>query len=305
MIERVWLIADAETGDASYVQHGKEDEDQSNWKLIGPFAFTDPSTAQAAAKNPKFLPHGVEGQFKVLEVESNGFVQAIFNGSPPSHTDAFMLDDGIFPLTRGGASWVDEALDAPIWAPLFDENASGGLTWLDRVLEQVAGRLGMNMETVQAIGSVNAAAEDVAAEVEQTRVMISNNVRIAVLPEQGTVSVDQDDDFHSLSPAAKFIVATVGMSIFGLPELEFREVPAAWVSAAGAELHGWAAYALDQGITKGDVLRGGGPVPLEYRVEPSPDPMWEDKEVNCLRLTVDSVKFAVGHSDASAENIIH
>lgn len=301
MIERVWLIADADTGDASYIQHGKEDEDQDNWRLIGPFAFTSMHSATQAANNPTFFPDGVEARLKVLEVESSGFIQAIFNGFPPSHTDAFMLDDGVFPLTRSGAGWVDEALDFPLWEPLFDENGlTGGVQWLNRVLEQVAHRMKMSMETVLAIGNMNAAEED-AAVASQTEALVHHNVRIAVIPEDGTLALNEEQGSHTLSPAARFVVATSGLRGFGLPELEFRNVPVPWVEAAGAELRHWACVALGEGVCEGDTLERQGPVPYTYEVRESENPMWRSKNLECLHLAVAEVRFAAGHKRHTKE----
>ncbi len=162
MIEHVWLLADAASGDVSYIQHGHPDEEEI-WKTIGPFAYTSRDTAQGAADNPRFLPEGVVATLAVMEVEASAFVQSIYNGFPPTNTDVFTLDEHVYPLTSGGAEWADEALGHPIWGPLFDENGKGeGLGWLDRVLKQVAHHLDMKMETVDAIGAVNAAVDDVA-----------------------------------------------------------------------------------------------------------------------------------------------
>ena len=293
MIETVWLITDAATGDVAYIRHGAEN-DEPNWRTIGPFAYTKEDAACAAAEEPDFLPKGVEGLFEVQEVECSGFVQAIFNGFPPSNTDVFYIDGSLLPLTAGGAAWVDEAFGHPIWGPAF-EDEGGGVGWLDRVLKQVAGKIDMNMETVQAIGSLNAAAEDVAATVEQTNLLVKEHVRVAIVPEEGTMSLDNDDENHQLSPAAKFWLHTNGLAKFGIPELEIRNVPAWYVVAAGAELNGWSAYAIDQGIADGDTLDGGGPVPLTLSATESTDPFWAEQGRECLRLEVKAVRFAVGH----------
>jgi len=295
MIEHVWLLADAASGDVSYIQHGHPDEEES-WKTIGPFAFTVRDHAQEAADNPKFLPEGVVASFAVMEVEASGFVQSIYNGFPPTNTDVFTLDAHVYPLTSGGAEWADSALGHPIWGPLFDANGKGeGIDWLNRVLKQVAHHLDMKMETVDAIGAVNAAVDDVATEVEQTALLIQKHVRIAIRPEPGTIAVDGDEEHHTLSPTARFWLHTNGMGHFNLPELEIRDVPPWFVSAAGAELNGWAAFSLDRGISDGDVLDGGGPVPLKIEASASPDLFWKGAERVCLRLEVTLVLFAAGH----------
>jgi len=295
MKEHVWLLADATTGDVSYVQHGAEG-DEPNWRTIGPFAYTEQGVAQAAADNPRFLPQGVEGRFTAMQVEATSFVQAIFNGFPPSRTDVFTLNENLLPLTSAGAEWIDDALGVLVWGPLFDEDgAQTGLGWLDRVMEQVADQIDMKMETVQAIGTMNAAADDLAAEVEQTKLLIQQHVRVAIVPEPGTLALDEDEQHHVLTPQALFWLHTTGMSRFGLPELEIRNVPCWWVTAAGAELNGWTAFSLDQGISEGDELDGGGPVPLKITATLSDDPAWQERGLECLRLEVTRVLFAVGH----------
>jgi hypothetical protein len=300
MKEQIWLLADAATGDVSYVDHG-QDGDQEHWKTIGPFAYTSQAAAAQAAANPRFLPDGVTTIFSVVDVETSGFIQAIFNGFPPMNTDVFALDEHLYPLTNGGADWVDEALGQPIWGPMFNEDEDhSGLGWLDRVLKQAAKQLDMNMETVQAIGAVNAAAEDEAAEVEQSRLLVQEHVRVAITPEPDTLAVDTTDQHHTLTPAARFWMHTIGLAQFGLPELEIRGIPAWWITAAGAELNGWAAYSLDQGIAEDEELDGGGPVPLKIRAVTSPDPIWQEKDTECLRLEVAKVLFAYGHQKHSS-----
>ena len=304
MIERVWLIADAPTGDISYFRQGAEG-DEPNWRLTGPITYTSQKTAEAAAKNPSFLPSGVTGNFIATPVDTTDFVRAIFNGFPPSQTDVFMLDNNVYPLTKRGADWIDEALDAPIWSPLFDESHwHGALDWLNRVLEQVAGALGMTMETVNAIGHINAENEDEsAADVAQVGALIQKNVRIAVVPEPGTIALESDARSHDLTPDAQFWLHTMGMGSFGLPELEIRNVPAQWVSAAGAELNGWAAYSLDQGLSEGDLVEGGGPVPLQYQARASTNEFWQAKGVQCLRMDVVAVRFLVSAKSHGPEAI--
>lgn len=286
MISPVWLIADRSTSEVSYIQHGRAG-DEANWRGIGPFAFTSLEAAEAAAKNPTFLPEGVEGEFFPLEVDAASYIRAVYNGFPPKLTDVFVLNQVLLPLTRNGATWVDEALDTPIWSPLFDEDGEGaGLDWLDHVLEVVARALGMGMETVQVIGTLNAAEED-AAEVEQTRSLLRQHVRVTLTPEPGTLQLGTaQDGEHRITPGAKFWLHTDGLAKLGLPELEIRNVPVWWVMAAGEELLRWAAFSIEEGIAEGDILRSGGPVPLGVKATPSEDPRWERHITGCLCLEV-------------------
>lgn len=289
-MKTVWLLAEKGSEEVSYVEHGEEG-DETNWTLSGPFAYTSREVGEAAAKNPDFLPEGVVGDFTVVPVDPTDFIRAIYNAFPPSNTDVFTINGHVFPLSQKGARWIDEAMSAPIWTALFD----GGVEWLDRVLEQVAGHLDASMETVKAIGHMNAEAEDAEQErrshIRDVEAMVQKNVRFAIVPESTAKVIRQVGMQFQLTPSATFWIHTMGMSSLGLPELEFREVPAAWVTAAGSELNGWAAYALDQGISTGDVLDGGGPVPLKYKASESLDPFWKKKGVGCLRLEVQQVVF--------------
>jgi len=293
MIDHVWLITDAATGDLSYVTHGKEGE-EADWKKVGPFSFTSHDAVEDAAANPKFLPEGVDAQLSFVEVEASAFVQAIFNGFAPANTDVLVLDDGFFPLTSGGAGWVDLAIGVPVWGPVFDESGDGiGLGWLNRVLRQVAGRLDMKMETVQAIGTLNAAAEDDAvedAEVNQSGPLIQKHVRVVIKPEPGTLVIKDTDENQVLSSASLFWLHTQGMDTFGLPELEIRSVPCRWVTSAIADLMNWAVYSIDKGLCEGDTIVVEGPVPLTLRVVAA---SYETRE--CLRLEVSQAVFPVGH----------
>ena len=290
MNEHVWLITDKTTGEATYIRHGK-DGNEARWRTIGPFAYSDPDEAMRSADNPNFFPEGVEdGDFGVLEVPAADFVKAVFNGFPPSMTDVFALDGGLLPLSEEGAAWVDEGLEASVWTPLFDQNGEdGGLLWLDKVLKQVSERLSMGVDIIEAIGTLNAVAEDIGDEVSQANQLIQEHVRIAIIPEPGTIGLKQGERFHELSPESRFWLHTKGLVSLGRPELEIRNVPVWWVTAAGAELHGWAAYSLKNQIKPGIPLLGGGPVPIELSAEQSPDPFWEKS--SCLRLTVSRVMF--------------
>lgn len=296
MMNQVWLIADQRTGEVSYIQHGREG-DEANWRWVGPFAFTTSEAAEEAAVAPKFLPQGITGTFTPLAVDTASFIRAVYNGFPPRHSDVFVLDGALLPLTANGATWVDEAQEVPIWAPLFDEDGEGaGLDWLDHVLQIMASRLSMNMETVQAIGTLNAAEED-AAEVEQTQSLIHQHVRLTLTPEPGTIKIGNLPGPHRLTPQAEFWLHTNGMKKLGLPELEIRSVPAWWVHAAGTELLHWAVYSLDHGISEGDILQGGGPVLLDIRVTNSLDERWKGHPTGCLCLEVAGVTLLADASD--------
>lgn len=296
MLARLWLVAVEETGQISYTRQAP-DSNPSHITTVGPLAYTSQEEAETAALMKPHLSPDSTVELAAVPVDTSSFVQAIYNGFPPMLTDVFLVDGHLYPLTQKGAQWVDEGLGVPLWAPLFDDRGvTGGLTWLDQVLDQVARHLQMTRDAIEAIGALNAAAEDKDQKSQdKTMRLVAEKVRLAVVPEKDTLVLQESEELYELTPAAKFLVSTVGMDELGLPELEFRSVPAAWVTAAGTELRYWAAYALDQGIQAGDVLEGGGPVPLKYRVTSSEDGVWGPVRRSRLKLEVQSVFFGRRH----------
>ena len=276
----VWMLTDPATGQVSYVRHGQE-ADEENWRVVGPFAYSTEEAAQRATQGNQWLPSPVG----LLEVDASVFVQALFNGFPPSKTDVFAIDDGFLPVTPDGAQWVDNALGKTQWVPLFDEGT--GLTWLDQVLRQVGGRIGLDLETMQSIGEMVTSEDDVADEVEQAKQLVLDNVKVAIIPE-----LDHPvPSYQNVPVDTTFWLHTRGLDRLGLPELEILNVPAWWVTAAGAELNAWAAYSTQHPLKAGQILQGGGPVPVLIRVEQSPDSYWEGQQ--CFRLVLDRVAFYV------------
>ena len=260
----VWMLTDPDSGDVAYVRIGL-DEDTENTQVIGPFAYsTSEAAAEAAlAENPAaYVLPWIPRPAAILEVEATSFVQALFNGFPPSATDVFVLDDGFFPISPAGAAWVDKALGRPHWSPLFDEEHGTGLTWLNRVLFQVGDRIGLDLKAMQAIGEMVVAEgeDDVANEVEQAKRLVQEHVKVAIIPELTEQSREQ-----LLPVNTTFWLHTKGLTKLGLPELEIRGVPAWWVTAAGAELNAWAAYSTQHPIQDGQSLHGGGPIPVLIR----------------------------------------
>ena len=304
MVPQLWLVGDS-LSQVSYVRHGPTD-DEPNWRQVGPFAFTSKVAAEAAIQDPLFLPTATDP--KLLEVDSSSFVRAIFNGFPPKFTDVFFLDGVLIPLTSRGAAWVDEAQDVPIWSPLFDEGGDGvGLEWLDRVLEMVAARLQMQMETIQAIGTLNAADEDeAAAQIDQAGPLLKQNVQITITPEKKP-RTKVVNGRRVLPPTSQFWLHTDGLYKLGLQELEIRNVPARWITAAGEELMVWAAYSLENDLVDGARLESPGPMPATLILRASPDPQWEGHPTGCLRLVIESVTFetVVAEEEENAPRTLH
>lgn len=273
MIQSIWLAARDKA--ATYIRAGQE-----HHYMIGPFAYTTKDLVQH--RNVK--SQVVVDPDNLIEVHPTDFVQALFNGFPPSNTDVFSLDDEMFPLTPEGATWVDKALNKTVWVPLFDEEAQGnGLTWLDKVLDLVGAKIGLDLEAMRGLGEMIVSQDDdLLDDVQQAQQLVLENVKVAIIPE---IEEDEED------PHTFFRLHTEGMHKLNRSELEIRGVPAWWVSAAGAELNAWAAYSLKHIVEPGSQLHGGGPVPLVLQVTPAEDTYWEMKQRSCLRLSVDQVHF--------------
>ena len=311
-VKSLWLIADKATGEVSYVRHGCEGE-ESDWQRIGPMAYT---SKEGALRDIPSFEEAVGTQLTTLEVEATGFVQGIYSGFPPIFPSVFVLDSAPLPLSAAGASWVDDDLGHPIWTPQFDENGdSCGIDWLDRVLGIVGHKLGMSKETIQAIGSLTAAAED-AATSSQAHSFVEDHIQIALIPEPDSGFSVQGSNRHivnqqvffgrqDLSPNATFWLHTTGLVKFSLPELELRDVPAWWVDAASAELKHWAAHSMSHGIVEGIPLLRGGPVPVDISVSTSSDLVWTEHATGCLRLEVSGVTFLDEDEDDFEDLQVH
>lgn len=290
MREHVWLITDAFSGEVSYFQVGPENQEQS-WHRIGPFVFRQQDDLQRAVETRSFVPVGVDGTFSGMPVETVGFIRAIFNGFSPVETDVFVLDMVPYPLTLRGAQWVDDALGAPIWSELFES----GTEWLDKVLSGVAHVLEVSAETLQAIGSVNAAAEDENLHRQDVLNKVVEHVQIRIAPERGTLVSPQGE----MSRAVQFWLFTHGLDAFGLPELEIRNVPCLWMEAAAVELKTWAALAIEQeGLPVNKALVHPGGRHYEIRFVPSEDPLWQSRGMTCLTLELCKILFRLEKSDS-------
>lgn len=114
-----------------------------------------------------------------------------------------------------------------------------------------------------------------------TRVEYREQVQILIVPEPR----GQKD------AVLTFWMHTCGLSEFGLPELELRNVPALYVKGAGDVLNTWGYYMVVEGqvIKAGERLGEGGPVPLTLLATGSPDPFWWRRSEACIRLEVEAV----------------
>lgn len=284
MHRTVWMLTDPGTGEVAYVRHGQQ-EDPEHWKTIGPFSYSTEEQAQQATLGNEWF----QSPLGILEMDASVFIQALFNGFPPSNTDVFALDNSFLPLSPSGAEWVDAALGRPQWAMLFDEDSGTGLRWLDQVLTQVGTHIGLDLSAMRSIGDLVTSEEEVANEVEQAKKLVLEHVRVAIIPELDPSQLPEPQ--HLVPVTTTFWLHTKGLDKLGLPELEIRGVPAWWVTAAGAELNAWAAYSTQHPIQDGQTLQGGGPVPVVVRAERSADPYWERR--SCLQLVLDRVIYRV------------
>lgn len=276
MIQSIWLATQGQ--DVTYIRSSRDTEPGES-HIIGPFAYTSKEQTQ----HRSVMSLSVVNPNSLIEIQPTDFVQALFNGFPPSGTDVFSLNDEMFPLTPEGAAWVDAAMGRAVWVPLFNEDDRGnGLTWLDEVLTLVGKKIGLDLEAMRGLGEMIVSQDDeMLDEVQQAQKLVLENVKVAILPE-----LAGEEDPHSF-----FRLHTVGMNKLDRPELEIRGVPAWWVSAAGAELNAWAAYSLKHTVEPGSKLHGGGPVPLVLQVSPVEDDYWAMRQGTCLRLSVSDVYF--------------
>jgi len=236
----IWMITD-EAGDPSYIRVREGQEATT----VGPFAYTNESDARLAAETHSFVPLSLKGDpaVQVAEVTGMGLMQGIMTGFDPSETDVFALDEGLFPLTKHGARWVDHTTGAVVWAPLF-QGGDSPLAWLNKILQAVSGLLGVSM--VQ----VNPDPETVLAlRADAAKSKIREHVVVRVVPESSAL-------FGAVPPDTTFRVHTSGMATLNRPELELVKVPALFVGPALQSLRGWAAYSIDHPLKAGDSLMG-------------------------------------------------
>lgn len=120
-------------------------------------------------------------------------------------------------------------------------------------------------------------------------------VTVVITPEE-TQSNPHPDDPSVLRGDSLFWVHTIGLNKLDRSELELREVPALFIEQAFAELNYWGYASLTDKILTGENIRSGRPVPVIVRAATSPDPFWETRGWECLRLTAFAVLFSCGEN---------
>jgi hypothetical protein len=280
-MERVWILAGASSEELLFLQGPHVN--------LGPFVFTTKGLAEQTTSRPKWK------NAVAHEMPAETFVRGIFDSFPPSDTDVLFLNDRPLPLSYEGAHWVDQETGTTTWTPLFRH---GSMAWFDVVLEQVGLILEMAPEAIEAIGNLNAAEEDEALDdVEQARRLVQTMVRVSVIPQTNVL-----DDKGGLVKETLFWLYTTGMDKIGLPEMEIRDVPVWWTTAAGAELNAWAAYATRHPVNDGAILEGGGLFPLLLKASQSENIFWQQRGKKCLTLEVHHVFAPV---NPPVESMVH
>lgn len=111
----------------------------------------------------------------------------------------------------------------------------------------------------------------------------SERVKVMISPEMPHVHLENG----TLAPDTQFWLYTMGLSEFGLYELEMRRVPGLWISSALSSLNTWSMHALrTKPIRDGEtLLHGTPPIYMLLQAQLSKDPMWKGANMKCLHLT--------------------
>jgi hypothetical protein len=293
-LDKLYLVTDDE-GHLTYVRHGTPDA-PALWRTLGPFAYTSHVQATEAIRGGKLTPQGDDSRLFVREVAPEWFVNEFFEGFHVP-TDVFMVDESPIPVTEKGAEWVDRTWEQGLeWVLAFQED-----TWMPKVLRVLGAHLGLSEEQLDDMGAIIMARHDAEDEFAKVRRQVMENIKVSITPEPATEIVHEGDLHVIDAQVGTFWLHTNGMAAFDLPELEIRNVPAWWVTAAGAEINGWAGYfmAHPKQATPGAELTGGGPLKMTLTTQVSPDPWWEEDGRACLRIVPEQVFFACeGHAHA-------
>ena len=278
----------------TYVRHGTLD-DPTSWRTLGPFAYTERALADAAITGGKLTPQGDDSRLFIREVGVEWFAGEFFEGFH-TPTDAFMVDEAPLPMTEAGAEWIDRTNDDQLcWLEQFQTDDLG---WMQAVVRRLGLQLGMTEQQLDDMGALIMARQDAEDEFAKVRQLVQDHIKVSIVPED-TAKVEHQGDVHVVDAKnGTFWLHTNGMAQFDLPELEIREVPAWWVTAAGAEINGWAGYfiANPDEAKPGAELQGGGPLQMSLSAKVSPDDWWNKEGRACLRLEAKQVFFAYeGH----------
>lgn len=301
-LPNVWLITDKGSGSLSYLQVGN---DQTS-RLLGPFAYSTEREARQAAKNPTFMPRKVAEAvtLDVVEVPGISLIEGILSGFAPSGSDVFSLNENLLPLTKNGASWVDETTGSGEWMPLFKSPPS----WLKQILLHVSLHMGVeDIEIMAQNGNKPGSRQSPShSDTLKAKALIKEHVQIVVVPEiEMSEGLNPDGTIGTIGPKTTFWVHTRGMEKFERPDLEIRQVPAWFINYAVATIKGWAVYSLNKEIKAGERIQEGGVVPVIVQASVSKDPYWIGRNL-CLTFNVEQVLYQCedwGLASRSDENL--
>lgn len=283
MTSVLYVVTD-EDGGLLFFRHPKK-KDPTSCHTVGPFAYMAEDQAEAAAVRLRS-----DHPLFIQEVEVEWFIEIFFEGFHV--TDVFMVDDVPLPITEGGAEWIGLQGGGGLnWQGAFQGDDLG---WMKLVVQRLGDLVGRSEQELDDMAALVMARRDADEEFEKIQEMVQSHVRVTIIPEASAL-VETEGAFQVIdAKTGTFWLHTNGMSHFELPELEIRDVPAWWVTAAGAELNGWAGYfiAHPDKATPGSELEGGGPLRVSLRVRVSPDPWWETDGRACLRIEPEQVFFA-------------
>ena len=284
----VWMVTDKASQEPSYVSARQGDDEP---QVLGPFVYTQEASARQVCADPKaFITRlckaktVVEGGDEPLDVRSMTFsslLRGAVSGFPPSEADAFVLDEGMVPLTPRGALWVDKVEGTDEWATAFKTD---GPEAFQKVLKVIGDRMGLDLNThVKSVSDSQAAGEHIPEKV------VWSIVQVVATPEPE--GHHHHVDYDKVCGGTEFWVHTHGMGYFNRPELEMRFVPGQFVEDAFRHLNTWAAHSVNDEIKAGQRIQHGRVVPTFFGAIPSDDEFWDEAGVECLRLEPEAIGF--------------
>lgn len=272
----VWIISSRNTGQPAFTVLTTDETQQ----VIGPFVYSKKADAKQAANSKEFAPSflsNVDEDLSIIEVQGEGLIHGVLSRFSPANADVFVFDEGLFPLTQSGASWVDMVTGRETWSALFAET-NDDRPWMELVLKSIADSIGLNDFNVS-FGS----GSDLDRLLEE---------KVAVVVEPCTFSSSSFMANSALSPNSRFRLYTKGMTELGRSELELVDIPPMFLEAAEAMLLHWAAYSIDNEIEAGSLIVGSeSPITVLLKATTS--------EIG-LRLSVDQVV-----SDFGPQHMVH
>ena len=120
-----------------------------------------------------------------------------------------------------------------------------------------------------------------------------SKVTVQIVPEQP----EHPDPRGGFTGEQTFWLHTVGMDKFDRPEMEMREVPGLFVTAAGGYLNMWSYHSVERHEIPEDenLMDESGVFPIVFHTTLSKDPFYKERGIKCLRLDAVAVVFTCGN----------